>query len=86
MSTLCPPWPSWLIFPTLMPRVLFFGYSEVGYATLELLLARGVTVAGVFTHTDDGQETPWFRSVPKLAAERGLPVFTPDSFKDPAWV
>ncbi len=68
------------------PRVLFFGYSEVGYATLELLLARGVAVAGVFTHADDGQETQWFRSVPKLAAERGLPVFTPDSLKDPAWV
>jgi len=67
------------------PRVLFFGYSEVGYATLELLLTRGVTVAGVFTHTDDGHETQWFRSVPKLAAERGLPVFTPESFKDPVW-
>jgi methionyl-tRNA formyltransferase len=51
-----------------------------------LLLARGVTVAGVFTHMDDGHETPWFRSVPKLAAERGLPVFTPDSFKDLEWV
>jgi methionyl-tRNA formyltransferase len=67
------------------PRVLFFGYSEVGYATLELLLARGVAVAGVFTHTDDGQETQWFRSVPKLAAARGIPVFTPDSLKDPVW-
>lgn len=67
------------------PRVLFFGYSEVGYATLELLLARGVTVAGVFTHTDDGHETQWFRSVPKLAAEHGLPVFTPESLKDPVW-
>ncbi len=67
------------------PRVLFFGYSEVGYATLELLLARGVTVAGVFTHADDGQETQWFRSVPKLAAAKGLPVFTPESLKDPNW-
>jgi len=67
------------------PRVLFFGYSEVGYATLELLLARGVTIAGVFTHTDDGHETQWFRSVPKLAAQNHLPVFTPDSFKDPVW-
>ncbi len=67
------------------PRVLFFGYSEVGYATLELLLARGVTVAGVFTHTDDGHETQWFRSVPKLAAAHGLLVFTPDSLKDPVW-
>ena len=68
------------------PRVLFFGYSEVGYATLELLLARGVAMAGVFTHADDAHENTWFRSVPKLAAERGLPVFTPDSLKDPAWV
>jgi len=42
------------------------------------LLAHGVTVAGVFTHTDDGHETQWFRSVPKLAAERELPVFTPN--------
>ncbi len=67
------------------PRVLFFGYSEVGYATLELLLARGVDIVGVFTHTDDGQETQWFRSVPKLAAQHRLPVFTPDSFKDPIW-
>jgi len=67
------------------PRVLFFGYSEVGYATLELLLARGVTVAGVFTHTDDGHETQWFRSVPKLAAAHNIPVFTPDSLKDPIW-
>jgi len=67
------------------PRVLFFGYSEVGFASLELLLNRGVTIAGVFTHTDDGRETQWFRSVPKLAAARGLPVFTPDSLKDPVW-
>jgi methionyl-tRNA formyltransferase len=67
------------------PRVLFFGYSEVGYATLELLLARQVNVTGVFTHTDDGHETQWFRSVPKLTAERGLPVFTPESLKDPVW-
>jgi len=67
------------------PRVLFFGYSEVGYATLELLLARGVTIAGVFTHQDDGHETQWFRSVPKLAAHHHLPVFTPDSFKELIW-
>jgi methionyl-tRNA formyltransferase len=67
------------------PRVLFFGYSEVGYAALELLLARGVKVAGVFTHMDDARETAWFRSVPKLAAARGLPVFTPESLKDPVW-
>jgi methionyl-tRNA formyltransferase len=67
------------------PRVLFFGYSEVGYSTLELLLARGVAVVGVFTHGDNQSENLWFRSVPKLAAAHGLPVFTPDSLKDPVW-
>jgi methionyl-tRNA formyltransferase len=67
------------------PRILFFGYSEVGYAALELLLARGCAVAGVFTHTPDAGEKNWFRSVPALAEARGLPVFTPDSLKDPAW-
>ena len=67
------------------PRVLFFGYSEVGYATLELLLARGVDVVGVFTHAEDPAEASWFRSVPTLAAARGLPVFTPESLKDPVW-
>ena len=67
------------------PRVLFFGYSEVGYAALELLLARGVDVVGVFTHVEDPNEAAWFRSVPGLATTRGLPVFTPESLKDPIW-
>jgi len=68
------------------PRVLFFGYSEVGYAALEWLLARETTIAGVFTHADDPGETNWFRSVAALATSHQLPVFTPDSLKDPAWV
>jgi methionyl-tRNA formyltransferase len=67
------------------PRVLFFGYSEVGFATLELLLARGADVVGVFTHAADPNESSWFRSVPALAAARGLPVFIPESLKDPVW-
>jgi methionyl-tRNA formyltransferase len=66
-------------------RVLFFGYSEVGYAALELLLARGVPVVGVFTHAQDPNEAAWFRSVPGLAAAHQLPVFTPESLKDPVW-
>lgn len=67
------------------PRVLFFGYSEVGYACLERLLKRRVNVVAVFTHQDDAHETGWFRSVPQLAAQRGIPVYTPDSLKDPQW-
>jgi methionyl-tRNA formyltransferase len=67
------------------PRVLFFGYSEVGYATLKFLLERGVHVVGVFTHDADPTEANWFRSVPALAQTHGLPVFAPKSLKDPEW-
>ncbi len=34
------------------PRTLVFGYSEVGYVCLELLIAHGVDIVGVFTHED----------------------------------
>ncbi len=71
--------------PPLSPRVLFFGYSEVGYACLEKLLERGANVVAVFTHRDDAAETEWFRSVGALAKKHGIPVYTPDSLKDPQW-
>jgi methionyl-tRNA formyltransferase len=58
----------------------------VGYATLELLLKREVTIAGVFTHPPDPHEKAWSRSVPGLAEARGLEIFMPESFKDPVWV
>ena len=57
------------------PRVVVFGYSDVGYAGLEFLLRRGVDVVAVFTHRDDPGEQRWFRSVPELAESRGLHVF-----------
>ncbi len=67
------------------PRIVFFGYSEVGYATLDLLLRRGCNVAAVFTHEADVRETTWFRSVPKLAQDAKIPVYTPESLKAPEW-
>jgi len=57
--------------------VLVFAYSDVGHACLKRLLARGCRVVGVFTHEDNPNETQWFPSVAKLAAEHRLPVFTP---------
>ena len=33
------------------PRILFFGFSDVGYRCLKLLLDKGCDVIGVFTHT-----------------------------------
>jgi len=70
---------------TPVPRVLFFGYSEVGYACLEMLLNRGVNVVAVFTHEGEAHETQWYRSVPKLAERHNIPVYTPASLKDPQW-
>lgn len=67
------------------PRVLVFGYSEVGYVCLELLLERGVNVVAVFTHQDDPKEQRWFRSVPELARENKIPTYTPDNLKSPEW-
>ncbi len=68
------------------PRVLVFGYSEVGYRCLELLLQRGVTVVGVFTHEDDPAEQTWFHSVAALAQRHGIPVFQPHSLRQPEWL
>jgi len=42
-------------------------------------------VVAVFTHADDAHETGWFRSVPKLAGQHGISVYTPESLKDPQW-
>ncbi|MHB1566834.1 MAG: formyltransferase [Acidiferrobacter sp.] len=64
--------------------MVVFGYHDVGYRCLELLLARRETVRAVFTHADDVTERIWFRSVAGLAASRGIPVYTPASATDPA--
>lgn len=66
-------------------RVLVFGYSEVGHRCLELLLQRGVSVVGVFTHEDDPAEQSWFQSVAALAQRHGIPVFQPESLRGPEW-
>ena len=66
-------------------RIIVFGYSEVGYDCLELLLRRKASVVAVFTHEDQPGENLWFRSVAALAREHALPVFTPDSLKSPEW-
>ena len=35
------------------PRIVFFGYSEVGYQCLSLLLGRGDNVVALITHEDN---------------------------------
>lgn len=67
------------------PRILFFGYSEVGHDCLELLLRRGDHVIGLVTHEDSPGEKIWFKTPALLAREHGIPVHTPDSVNTPEW-
>lgn len=67
------------------PRILFFGYSEVGYECLSLLLERGDNVVALITHEDNPQEKIWFKTPAVAAREKGIPVFTPDSVNTPEW-
>ncbi|MBL9203221.1 MAG: formyltransferase [Opitutaceae bacterium] len=67
------------------PRILFFGYSEVGYDCLSLLLERGDQVVALITHEDNPQEKIWFKTPAVAARERGVPVFAPESVNTPEW-
>ncbi|MEI8037712.1 MAG: formyltransferase [Verrucomicrobiota bacterium] len=68
------------------PRILFFGYSEVGHACLELLLERGDHVIGLITHEDAPDETIWFKTPALAAREHAIPVHTPQSVNTPEWI
>lgn len=70
---------------TAKPRILFFGYSEVGYTCLDLLLSRGDNVVALITHEDNPSEKIWFKTPAVAAREHGLPVFTPESVNTPEW-
>ena len=67
------------------PRILFFGYSEVGHDCLALLLARGDNVVALITHEDNPAEKIWFKTPAVAAREKGLPVHTPASVNTPEW-
>jgi len=67
------------------PRILFFGYSEVGYECLDLLLSRGDHVVALITHEDNPNEKIWFKTPAAAARAKGLPVFTPDNVNTPEW-
>jgi len=68
------------------PRVLFFGYSEVGYECLSLLLSRGDNVVGLFTHEDNPNEKIWFKTPAVAAREKNIPIFTPQKISTPEWI
>lgn len=68
------------------PRILFFGYSEVGYECLSLLLERGDHVIGLVTHEDNPNEKIWFQTPAVAARARGIPVHTPEKVNTPEWI
>ena len=68
------------------PRILFFGYSEVGYECLSLLLERGDNVIALITHEDNPSENIWFKTPALAAREKGVPVFTPERVGTPEWM
>jgi methionyl-tRNA formyltransferase len=59
-------------------RAVIFAYHNVGVRCLSVLLAHGVEVPLVVTHTDNPNENIWFGSVAELAALHDIPVITPD--------
>jgi methionyl-tRNA formyltransferase len=68
------------------PRIVFFGYSEVGYECLSLLLQRGDNVVALITHEDDPDEKIWFKTPAAAAKEKRIPVFTPTNVNSPEWI
>jgi methionyl-tRNA formyltransferase len=67
------------------PRILFFGYSEVGYECLSLLLKRGDNVVALITHEDNPNEKIWFKTPAVAAIKHNIPVFTPENVNMPEW-
>ncbi|MDQ2818850.1 MAG: formyltransferase [Pseudomonadota bacterium] len=67
-------------------RAVVFGYHNVGVRCLKVLLAAGVDVALVVTHTDNAAENIWFESMVGLCETEGIPTITPADANDPALV
>lgn len=67
------------------PRILFFGYSEVGHDCLSLLLERGDNVVALITHEDNPNEKIWFKTPAVAAQKHKVPVFAPENVNTPEW-
>ncbi len=69
-----------------MTRAVVFAYHNVGVRCLSVLLANGVDVQLVITHTDNPNENIWFDSVERLATINRLPCATPLDPNSPEWI
>ncbi len=66
-------------------RIIFFGFSDVGYRCLKYLLDEGCNVVAVFTHDTDPHESQWFDTPERIAKENFIPVFKPSTLKTEKW-
>lgn len=66
-----------------MSRAVVFAYHNVGVRCLKVLLAHGVEIPLIVTHTDNPSEIIWFDSVAQLAADYDIPFITPDDPNTP---
>ncbi|RMF93289.1 MAG: formyltransferase [Candidatus Schekmanbacteria bacterium] len=60
-------------------KLVIFAYHNIGYICIKELLKQKANIAAIFTHKDSKDENIWFKSVEKLARQKGIPVFTPSS-------
>ncbi len=66
-------------------KILFFGFSDIGYQCLKYLIDEEYYVIGVFTHDTDPHEKQWFKTAESLAKENFIPVFKPSTLKTEKW-
>jgi methionyl-tRNA formyltransferase len=65
------------------PRILLFGLYELGFRSLEALAARNLRVAGVVTKPESALEE---QPLTRLARALSLPLFAPETPRDPAFL
>lgn len=63
-----------------------FAYHNVGVRCLKVLLAQGVDIRLVVTHTDNPSETIWFESVVQLCRDYDIPYITPEDVNQADYV
>jgi methionyl-tRNA formyltransferase len=61
-----------------MIRAVVFAYHNLGVRCLRVLLAHGIDVSLVVTHTDSPREMIWFGSVAATAADYGIASVAPE--------
>ena len=66
-------------------KILFFGFSDLGYQCLKYLIDEEYYVVGVFTHDTDPHENQWFETAESIAKENFIPVFKPSTLKTEKW-